>query len=149
MGFRRKHRHHVRTLCRISCLPFFHLLWNIWKYRNQIIGREKGVPSVLKFLSLPRWGSVSYAQGFESQLKKIYIWTRRKLGNCGNRNNFIYYSSSVERLCYCYCSQFIALFFCNCFLFSVFCYISVKLNIVQLKTIITIKWLYFTTRMCS
>ena len=58
MGFR-KHRHHVRTPCRISCLPFFHLLWNIWKYRNQIIGREKGVPSVLKFLSLPRWGSVS------------------------------------------------------------------------------------------
>ena len=69
MGFR-KHQHHVRTHCRISCLPFFHLLWNIWKYRNQIIGREKGVPSVLKFLSLPRWGSVSYAQGFESQLKK-------------------------------------------------------------------------------
>ena len=58
MGFR-KHQHHVRTHCRISCLPFFHLLWNIWKYRNQIIGRGEGVPSTPNFLSLPRWGSVS------------------------------------------------------------------------------------------
>ena len=40
-------------------LPFLPFLWNIWKYRIQIIGRGKGVPFMPNFLSLPQWGSVS------------------------------------------------------------------------------------------
>ena len=98
----------------LTFLPFVMKYLEISKpnYRE---GEGGSIRASISFFTTMRKCQLAVRPRIWVTIKKKYIWTRRKLGNCGNRNNFIYYSSSVERLCYCYCSQFTTLFFCSCF----------------------------------